>query len=103
MEETVTVTTVLSANDRARHVMFIRTPALWPAWPFLPLIRRTGATQELGLLFDVWSIAGLTGFSSSVFLCNVFLLPPTIEALLASPRETFDTTDELLDAHWRID
>lgn len=99
----MTATTALSASDRARHVLFIRTPALWPVWPFLPLIRRTSATEELGLLFDVWSITGLTGYSSTVFTCNMFELPSTLAALLASPREAYDTTDELLDAGWRID
>ena len=91
------------ANDLNRHALFMRTPALWPAWPFLPLIRRNGATEELGLLFDARGIAGRTGFSSTVFLICLFELPPTIEALLASPRETYDSTDELLDAHWRVD
>jgi hypothetical protein len=96
-------TPVLSASDRARHALFVRTPALWPAWPFLPLIRGQGEAEELGLLFDAWGVAGLTGFRATVFKCNLFELPPTIEALLASPRESYDTTDELLDARWRID
>lgn len=91
------------ANDLARHALFLRTPALWPAWPFLPLIRRNGLSEELGLLFDAWGVAGRTGFSSTVFLCCLFELPPTIEALLMLPRETYDSTDELLAAHWRVD
>ena len=99
----MTATTVLSASDRARQLLFVRTPALWPAWPFLPLIRRTGAAEELGLLFDARGVAGLTGYSATVFLANLYALPPTVEALLASPRETYDSTDEVLDARWRID
>ena len=98
----MTATTLLSASDRVRHALFVRTPALWPAWPFLPLIRRTGATEELGLLFDAWGIVGLTGYSATVFQCCLFLLPPTIEALLASPRETYDSTDELLASGWCV-
>ena len=99
----MTATTLLSASDLARHALFVRTPALWPAWPFLPLIRRTGATEELGLLFDAWGVAELTGYTSSVFLCCLFELPSTVEALLASPRETYDSTDELLAHGWRVD
>ena len=99
----MTAATPVGAGDLARHALFIRTPALWPAWPFLPLIRRTGATEELGLLFDAWGVAGLTGYSATVFLANLYALPPTVEALLASPRECYDSTDELLEARWRID
>ena len=99
----MTATTVVGASDLARHALFVRTPALWPAWPFLPLIRRTGATEELGLLFDARGVAELTGFSSTVFLCSLYELPPTVEALLISPRETYDSTDELLASGWRVD
>jgi hypothetical protein len=81
----------------------MRTPALWPAWPFLPLVRRSSATEEQGLLFDAWGVAELTGLSATVFVCNLYVLPPTLDGLLESPRETFDTVDEMLAAGWRVD
>ena len=36
-----------SPKARARTVLFLTTPALWPAWPFLPVVRRCRAGNEL--------------------------------------------------------
>jgi hypothetical protein len=85
-----------------RTVMYLSTPALWPHWPFLPLVRRTGVVEELGVAFDARA-AGLTGFSATVFRTNLFLLPPTFEQFLALPRDTFDTAEELASAGWSVD
>jgi len=85
-----------------RTVLFLTTPALWPMWPFLPVVRRTAGFEELGVVFDARA-AGLTGFSSTVFLTNVFALPSDLAAFLALPREVFDTSDELAAAGWRVD
>jgi len=96
----------LTAAERAaldRQLLFITTPALWPTWPFLPLVRRTRGKMELGLLFDALGTSGRTGFSATVFACNLHLLPPTFEEFLALPKEVFDTTEELLAARWRVD
>jgi hypothetical protein len=96
----------LHAAERAaldRQLLFITTPALWPTWPFLPLVRRTRGEQELGLLFDALGTSGRTGYSATVFAANLFLLPSTFEEFLALPKEVFDTTEELLAAHWRVD
>ena len=95
------------ANCRAcvrdRTVLFLSTPALWPAWPFLPLVRRRpGRAEELGVVFDARA-AGMTGFAATVFLTNMFFLPPDLAAFLALPHETFDTAEELTRAGWRID
>jgi hypothetical protein len=87
----------------ARHLLFARTPALWPAWPFLPVVRRSRGHEELGVLFDALGACELTGFSATVFLSNVFELPPTVAGLLALPREVHDTADELVAAGWRVD
>jgi hypothetical protein len=27
--------------ERSRNVTIMASPALWPAWPYLPLVRRT--------------------------------------------------------------
>lgn len=87
---------------RERTVLFLTTPALWPAWPFLPVVRHTRGVEELGDVIDARA-AGLTGYSSTVWLTNLFLLPPAVEQFLALPHETFDGADELADAGWRID
>ena len=90
------------AQTRDRTVLFLTTPALWAHWPFLPLVRRAGGREELGVVFDARS-AGLTGYSSTVWACNLFLLPADFESFLALPHETFDTADEVADSGWRVD
>ena len=87
---------------RDRTVLFLSTPALWPLWPFLPVVRRTRGHEELGVVFDARS-ARLTGFSATVFLTNLFALPPNFEAFLALPKEVFDCAEELADGGWRVD
>ena len=87
----------------ARHVLFVSTPALWPAWPFLPVVRRTRGPEELGVLFDARGACGLTGYSATVFRCNLFARPATLAQLLALPKEVYDTAEELIRAGWRVD
>jgi hypothetical protein len=48
-------------------------------------------------------VCGLTGFSPTVWLTNLFTLPPTVAEFLELPREVFDTADELVAAGWRVD
>lgn len=86
-------------GDPARHLLFVTTPALWPAWPFLPVVRRTRGPEELGVLFDARGVCGLTGYSATVFLCNLF----TLEQLFAQPKEVFDIGEELIRADWQVD
>jgi len=88
---------------RERTVLMVMTPAQWPTWPFLPMVRRTGAGTELGVVFDARHACGLTGYSATVFRCNLFDLPATLNDFLALPRAVFDTADELADAGWRVD
>jgi hypothetical protein len=89
---------------RQRNLLFFRDPRLWPAWPFLPLMcRRPGCEEECGLLYDVKGVSGRLGYSATVFLSNLFLLPPTEEEILALPREVYDTPEEVADAGWTVD
>jgi hypothetical protein len=90
-------------GDVARHLWFVTTPAVWPAWPFLPVVRRTPGVAELGLMFDARAVCGLTGYSATVFRCCLFALPPTVAEFLALPKEVFDRAEELLTRGWRVD
>ena len=91
-------------GGRERDLLFLRQPRLWPNWPFLALVRRRpGRDEELGLLFDAGGAAGLYGYSSTVWLSNLFLIPATLEEFLALPKETFDTPEEIADASWSVD
>lgn len=90
-------------GDPARQLLFVATPALWPAWPFLPVTRRGRGVTELGLLFDARGACGLTGYSATVFACNLFALPPSLDQFLALPREVFDDAEELVAAGWAVD
>jgi hypothetical protein len=85
-----------------RTVLYLSTPALWAHWPFLPLVRRMDGREELGVVFDARA-AGLTGPSSTVFACNIFLLPDSFEQFLSLPHETFDSSEELADGGWSVD
>ena len=93
----------LDGRERRRNLLFLATPRLWPAWPFLPLVRRAGAEEECGLLVDLLGLCGLAGYSATVFLCNLFCLPAGVDGLLALPKEAYDTPEEVLAAGWRVD
>jgi hypothetical protein len=87
-----------------RNLLFISTPSLWPAWPFLPLVRRKDDTlEECGVLYDCWTKGRRPGYRATVFFTNIFELPTGEDELLALPRETFDTPDEVVAAGWRVD
>ena len=90
------------AADPGRHLLFLSCPALWPAWPFLPLVRRTRDGDEYGLLFDP-AAAGLTGPRYAVYRGNLFLLPATLAEFLASEHETYDSAGAVYVDHWRVD
>ena len=70
----------------ARHLLFVTTPALWPVWPCLPLVRRTEGREELGLRFDARGACGLCGHTATVFLCNLYALPADFESVKEASR-----------------
>ncbi len=88
---------------RDRTVRMLATPALWPTWPFLPVVRRRAGCQELGVVFDARGACGLTGHSATVYRTNLFALPSKLSDFLALPREVFDSGEELADAVWQVD
>jgi hypothetical protein len=88
---------------RNRTLFFLTHPDRWPLWPFLPVVRRRGGEEELGVLYDALRARDLPGYSCTIFLTNLFLLPETVEQFLALPRETFDTPEEVFAAGWSVD
>ena len=90
------------ARARDRTLLFLANPALWPAWPFLPVVRRCRGREELGVVFDARA-AGRTGDPATVYVTNLFLLPPDLPAFLALPHEAFDTAEQLAEAGWLVD
>jgi len=91
-------------NTHARTLYFLEHRDRWPHWPFLPVVRRRpGHDTELGLVFDALHACDLAGYSATVFLTNLFLIPATLKQFLALPRETFDSAEELAQAGWRVD
>ena len=87
---------------RALSLRVLCAPAAWPHWPFLPVVRRRCGRVQLGVVFDART-ARLTGYSATVFLTNLFVLPSRFDEFLALPKEVFDCAEELLDAGWAID
>jgi hypothetical protein len=95
--------TVLTPARRARAVHFLARPALWPVWPYLPVVRRRRGREELGILFDFRGTSGRTGLSAAVFLTNLFLAPADERRLLDLPHEIYDAPEEVADAGWDVD
>jgi hypothetical protein len=96
--------TVPPLRGLARDLLFLRTPGLWPTWPFLALVRRRpGQDMEFGVLYDFAHTSGRTGFSATVFLTNLFELPDTEGEFVQQAREVFDTAEEIVAAGWRVD
>ena len=97
-------TTATADCDRQRHLLYLATPVLWPAWPYLPLMRRLpGKEEECGLLFDLLGLTGRDGAQADVYLSNLFLVPPALEDFLALPKEVHATPEEVYAAGWRVD
>jgi hypothetical protein len=90
-------------TGKPRELLYLSTPSLWPQWPLLPLVRRTRGEEEMGLLCDVMGICGRTGYSATVFLCNMFEAPGTLDEFLMLPREAYDLPEEVHSAGWRVD
>ena len=90
-------------DERAKQAALMALPALWPAWPFLPLVRRGPAGEELGLLCDLMRLADRAGHSATVYLGNLFALPATLDEFFQLPREVYDTPEEVFDRGWRVD
>jgi hypothetical protein len=94
---------VLTPALRARSVFFIVRPVLWPAWPLLPVVRRSRGREELGVMVDLRGTTGRTGFGATVFLANLFEVPLCERALLKLTREVYDSADEVVAAGWVVD
>lgn len=97
-------------EGKARDLLFMANPCLWPHGAFLCLTRRTpgAAEPELGILADFWGRCGVPGYSSTVFKVNIFdlaVMDAPTRTLLSGlvPREMFDTLEEMYEAGWRVD
>ncbi|HEY1377753.1 MAG TPA: hypothetical protein VGF55_13220 [Gemmataceae bacterium] len=95
--------TLAERRARLRQLLVLRHPRLWPHWPFLPVARRTRGAGECGVLYDARRVSGRYGYSATVFFTILFALPPTEAALLALPKEVYDTAEEVYAAGWRVD
>jgi hypothetical protein len=91
-------------QGRQRDLCVLRDPGLWRCWPFLPVVRRApDGGQQLGVLFDAVGACGRFGFSATVVLANIFLLPDNVEELFRLPRLVYDTPEEIVADGWRVD
>src|SRR5262249_42555340 len=91
-------------DERMRNLTYFCDPQSWPTWPFFPVVRqRPRPGGGGGVLFDALHAEGMTGYSATVSLANIFLLPPTLGEFLRLPRETYDSAEEMYEAGWRVD
>ena len=88
---------VLRRSKIPDDVAMMRNPILWPVWPYLPLKRSKGMDEELGVLW-----AG-KGYRTTVFLACLYLLPPTVEVFLASPKLQYSSFEAIAADGWVID
>jgi hypothetical protein len=86
-----------------RTVMFLANPDLWPLWPFIPVVRRSSGEEEYGVVYDAREAVNLTGYSSTVFITNLFTLPEDFQQFMQLPKEVFDSAEELAATGWRVD
>lgn len=91
------------AAVRWHSLCMFRSPQLWQFWPFLPVKRSAPDGPQLGLLYDAVGACGRFGYSATVFLSNLFLLPPEEEAFFALPKCVYDTPEEILADGWSVD
>jgi hypothetical protein len=88
----------------ARDLFFFTHPEKWTTWPFLPVVRHlVDGEMDYGVLYDAMHATGRTGFSCTVVICNLFLMPENEDEFLALPKEVFDTPDEMAAAGWCVD
>lgn len=91
-------------DPRKRTLHFLTHPEEWPHWPFLPLIRRHSSGDfTLGVVYDALHASNLPGYSCTVFLTSLYLLPATESDFLALPKETYDVPEEVFAAGWVLD
>ena|ERR1700722_332260 len=88
-----------------RDMHFFQSPHLWQHYPFLPLLRWACdcAEPEFGILYDARGVSGTYGFACTVFLVNLFDLPPNEAQLLSSSRHVYDTFEEMVQDGWYVD
>jgi hypothetical protein len=99
----MTPTAIPDEAARSRTLHFLTHPKLWPNWPFLPVVRRRPGQEELGVVFDALGACDLPGYSTTVFVTNLFLMPRSLDQFLALPHETFDVPEEVCAAGWNVD
>lgn len=78
---------------RHDHITMMRSPEDWPVLTALPLKRRVANRNELGIYLG----PGPDG-TQTVYLCSMF---ETITE--ETPRETYASHDEVVDAGWKVD
>jgi len=58
--------------------------------------------MEYGVLYDAVNTSGLFGFSSTVFMANLYMLPKTEAEFLALPKHVYDSPEELAEDGWFV-
>jgi hypothetical protein len=78
------------------------TPLDWPVWPILPL-KRYVDRQHSEYPYECGVIIDAEGYETTVFKTNMFLVPRSVEKLLALPKEVYRNAEEVVSAGWLVD
>lgn len=74
-----------------RDLLYFTRPELWPWHPFLPVKRYPAKKPpEYGVMYDAVHASGTYGYSSTVFVCNLFARPRNEAKFLALPRHVYN-------------
>lgn len=98
------VTSMILTSQQRRAVEIVGLPQDWPDWPVLPMVRGDpNHDPDLGVLIDLFHDRGVVGYSSTVFICNLFRVPKRLTTILKLPKEVYDLPEEVILAGWRPD
>ena len=81
----------------------VALPQTWPSWPILAMVRETDDDFDVGFMYDLFHHVDIAGYSATVFVHNALDVPTHLGAILALPKEIYDTPEEIVTAGWRPD
>jgi hypothetical protein len=80
-----------------KDLNFMRNPDLWPAWPFLPLVKRQSEPSEMRCGYMLCTSTSGANKDPSVYIGYIFDANPH-----SDEKKTYDTFEKVAE-EWRVD